>query len=267
MKIILGILLSITLIASICMPLYAQTSEELQYKRVKLDDVTCDAGVACRKTPQGMDIVVSAIAFGKFQDFRRWRVEKIKLRIGDARIRPDNCQAFFVRKASFWKYPAAVLWAVIGSQYNGLNNYGTFAEGAGKIGMAVGLGILTLQAKGDIPGQRCIFYLRGDAANSINYGVDSVRIDILNNDTNQTENITVILEMPSQAKYDSDGYNNMTKDQLSSKLGEFDGKIAGLEEELESCKSSPGKQCRDIQSTIDTNRARQAMVYKAWSEK
>ncbi len=267
MKIVFGIFLAIALAAACISPLCAQTSEELQYKRVKLDDVTCDVGVAYRKTPQGLDIAVSAIALGKFEDFRRWRIEKIKLRIGDVRIRPDNCQTFFVRKASFWKYPAAVLWAVIGSQYSGLNDYGTFAEGIGKIGMAVGLGILTLQAKGDIPGQRCIFHLRGDVANSINYGRDSVRIEIWNNDTNQTEDIAAALERPVRPQNDSDNYKNMTKPQLSSKLEEISERISGLEAELESCKSSPGKQCGDIQSTIDMARSEQAMAYKALSEK
>lgn len=250
-------------------PLYPApaVNEELQYKHINFDYVTCDVGIAYRSTPYGMDISVSAIALGKFEDFRRWRVEKVKLRLGDERIRPDKCEKFFVRKASFWKYPAAVLWAVIGSQYTGLKDSGTIAEGLGKIGMAVGLGLLTLQAKGDIPGEVCTFYLKGRDAGSINYGVDSVRIEIRNQDTNDSEDIVVPLTREPQPGFDSHAYDKMSKEELSQRLEEIDAQVAGLEFQLKNCKSRQVSPCSDIQSKLDIIHEEQAVVYKAWANK
>jgi hypothetical protein len=245
----------------------ADAGEDLQYRRIKLDDVVCDVGIAYRNAPYGMDIAVSSVALGKFEDFRRWRVEKIKLRIGDARIRPDKCEKFFVRKASFWKYPAAILWAVIGSQYTGLKSSGTFAEGIGKIGMALGLGILTLQAKGDIPGEVCTFRLKQDIANSISYGVDSVRIEIRNQDTNESDDIAVILTRAPQSSHDSSFYSRMPKDELLSRLDQIDAHIAGLQSDLKLCRSDKDPQCADIESKLESMRAEQAIIYNTWASK
>ena len=124
---------------------YAQ-DEEVQYKSFKLDKETCDAAILYRNTGDGLFVGVSAITLGKGAEFRKWEVTDIRLRINGRAVRPDKSEPFFTTKESFFRFPAAVLFAAVGAlgTYSGSG----LSQGISAAGMAIGLGLLVLQAKG-----------------------------------------------------------------------------------------------------------------------
>lgn len=156
----------------------AQDAEEIQYQSVKVGKVNCDIGILFRKLPEGgTEVIVSAIAKGKGANFRVWEVEDIKLEIGDETIRPYSSQKFYTTQSSILRYPAAVVFGAIGTQYEmyGKNSSVVLKPGAqpiqlkrtglqtviDKAGMTAGLGLLVTQAKGEITGLKCAFRVNG----------------------------------------------------------------------------------------------------------
>jgi hypothetical protein len=214
-----------------------------------------------------MDVTVSAIALGWGAEFRHWRIDKIKLKIGDARIRPDKSDLFFVRKESFWRIPAAVLWAVIGAMYESPEGTSEFDKVLTNIGLAAGLGLLTLQAKGDIPGEKCVFHLKKDIADKIAYGKDSIIVSISDSYTHENYDIRIGMTRAPSKEAKGPHYGGMTKEELQKTMVGLDEEAVALEKDLSSYKYGQDPQYDEIQARIEDLRSEQARAYKAWSEK
>jgi hypothetical protein len=259
------IILAVT--ACVIFPAPCATGEELQYRKVSLDDVSCDIGIRYADTSEGMDVAVSAIALGWGTEFRHWRIDKIKLRIGNARIRPDKNELFFVRKESFWRIPAAVLWAVIGAMYESPEGTSQFDKVLTNIGLAAGLGILTLQAKGDIPGQKCVFHLKKDIAEKIAYGKDSIVISLNDEYTHESYDIRIGMTKAPAGEKNGPDYSGMSKEELQKTMMKIDEQATALEKDLSLYKYGQDPKYDDIQSRIESLRSEQARAYKAWTEK
>jgi len=144
-----------------------------------------------------MDITVSAIATGKGADFRKWKIANMRLDIADTKLKPapDTSDNFYVTRESLFRYPAAIVFAAIGTQYEvpGIAT-GSVAGVMGKIGMAAGLGLLTSQAKGEITGLKSVFRLDKTALSDFKTKSGILRITIQNTDDHRKEKITVSLK-------------------------------------------------------------------------
>jgi hypothetical protein len=157
--------------------------EEIQYKKLEADVVTCETGVLYKKTDAGMDVAITIIPTGKGADFRRWLVDNVRIDLGGDRIKPCEEKSIYVEKESLFREPAVVAFAAIGAQYRHCADtaqseevcpvtgqkkavYGgtkdTISDEIDRAGMAVGLGLLASQAKGHITGKRCVFKLDKD---------------------------------------------------------------------------------------------------------
>jgi len=248
----------------ICLtPAYSQ--EELEYKKFKLDNASCDVGVKYKKAPQGLVLGVSAVATGKGSEFRKWGVSGIKLRIGSDRIKPDEDGKFYVTEESFFRVPGAVLFAVIGAlgEYGGSNFNNTMS----KIGVALGLGLIALQAKGEIAGERCIFNIPPDVAERIEEGKDNIEILIANDNLHVEHTIKIGIIRPAgdtESKYD---FKGMTEDDILGRMDLLKSRIASLEQERSGYKYGEDPQFDVIGRKVETLETERALAYKAWFEK
>ena len=165
-----------------------ETPKDIQeYGRLELDRATCDVGVLLKPRPDGMDVIVAAIATGRGAEFRKWKVTGIWLSIGGEKFRPDAEEKFFVNKESLFRLPAAVVFAVIGAQIPASGS--DLQKGITRTGAAIGLSILAFTAKGDITGQKSVFRLDGAAAARIAEGRDFVEITVENEDLRAKQSV------------------------------------------------------------------------------
>ena len=260
----------IMLIALVVACVFVQTSfaqEEMQYRKVKVENAACEMGILYKGTADGMDIGVSAVATGKGADFRKWKVTKIKLKIGGERIKPDVSGKFFVREESFMRVPAAVLFAIIGATYEAPDGTSKFAEGVSRVGLALGLGLLVLQAKGDIPGERCIFRLKKEIADRITYGKDAIEVTIENPETHQTRDIAIGITKPPVKAGAEPEYDKMSREELGRLVDGLGSKVAALERRQSDYKYGQDPQYDELQAKIDGLRTEQGKVFKIWAEK
>lgn len=240
--------------------------EEIQYRKVKVENASCELGILYQKTAEGMSIGISAVATGKGADFRKWRVAKVRLKMGRERIKPDVSGKFFIREESFMRVPAAVLFAVIGAMYEAPDGTSKFDETLGKVGLALGLGLLVLQAKGDIPGERCIFRLKNETADRIAYGKDAIEITIEDPDRHRTRDISIGITEPAAAGAAPD-YGKMSREDLGRLVDELGSKVATLERRQEDYKYGRDPEYDELQARIDGLRTEQGKVFKVWAEK
>lgn len=175
--------------------------ENIQYKTVQVKKVSCEIGVLYRQLPNGdMEIEVSVLATGKGSKLRDWSVDDIKLDINGELVRNTGSIKFYASKESIFRYPAAVVFAAIGTQYEryagncssgdvcpvtgesqgGTRSTGAIADGIDKTGMAVGLGLLTSQAKGEITGTKNTFLLNRELAAQMDGIEDNINIVLEN---------------------------------------------------------------------------------------
>ena len=150
-------------VALICITLYAGDSfsyEEIDYKKFKFEESSCDVGVHYKDTQKGLLIGVSAIATGKGAEFRKWEVSDIKINSDGRRFKPDKESKFYVTEESLFRVPGAIVFAAIGAfgEYGGSN----LNNNLSKIGVGLGMGLIALQAKGEITGERCVFNITPD---------------------------------------------------------------------------------------------------------
>lgn len=187
--------------------------------RLRLDielteKVSCLIGLRSVGRSDGVQIDVSALPTGKGADFRKWEVEKTRLDVDGEKLRPTSEENFYVTKESFFRKPAALVFAAIGSQYEryadtvkpgGETCHVTgeetkpsteragVARAIDRAGMAAGMGLLTSQARGDITGKKSTFHLDKDKMSRLGGGNDFVEISIENKDKHQTERLKVPL--------------------------------------------------------------------------
>ncbi|MFH1305487.1 MAG: hypothetical protein ABIH74_03705 [Candidatus Omnitrophota bacterium] len=192
-----GIILGILIICVISGRAVSYSNNDIQYEKITRHNGECSLGILYKKTPEGMDITVSAVATGKGASYRKWKIANMRLDIADAKLKPapDTSDNFYVTQESFFRYPAAIIFAAIGTQYKAPTvAAGSVADITGKIGMTAGLGLLTSQAKGEITGLKGIFRLDDAALSDFSAEGGILRVTIQNTDNHQKENVTVALK-------------------------------------------------------------------------
>jgi len=173
----------------------AQSSEfpeGIQHKDLQLDDqVKLDSGVHYQDTQDGgMNIDTTSLATGKGPDFRKWEVTDTTILIDGEKVKPVEKDKFYVPKESAMRNVAVAVFVGLGSQYGDCAEEAEsgevcpvtgepMSEGAtrsgmdraiDKAGMTAGLGLLASQAKGQIPGQKCLFKLDKQQAQKLKEG-------------------------------------------------------------------------------------------------
>lgn len=254
------LILTAALAAAIAYP-----QEEAQYKKFKMDNETTSAAIMYKITPDGMNVAVSAVTMGKGSEFRKWEVTDIRLRIAGEAVRPDSYGRFYVTKESIFRYPAAVLFAVIG----GFSTYGQSGLSAGvtAAGMAIGLGLLATQAKGEITGQNASFKLSPELAGKIGPG-DAVEITTEDKDLHWKDLVRTGLMPPSAVSGNKAAdYSGMTKDAIFKKMETMGSEIGELESRQASYKYGEDPEYDDIQRRIESLETERAFAYRAWYEK
>lgn len=243
----------------------AFADEEIEYKRFKFDNVTCDTAINCKETPKGAEIGTSAVATGRGANFRKWKVADIKLHIGDERMPPDSAGIFFVREESIFRIPAAVVFAALGTQVDFGGN--GLARGITAAGAAIGLGLLVWQAKGDIAGQRAFFTLDKDTAKKAFGGSGFAEIRVENEDEHLQQVIRIGITKPILRADAERIYDNMNKDDLSKLMDEMGVKVSELEKEQAVCRYGVDPEYDNLQAEIEDLQARRGIAYKIWYNK
>ena len=241
------------------------SQEEIEYKKFKSDDASCDVGIRYKKTPKGIIVGVSAIATGRGSEFRKWSVSDIKLRIGGERYRPDQESKFYVTEESYFRVPGAILIGVLA----GLHDYGgsNFNNTLSQVCVGIGVGLIALQAKGEITGERCAFYLPPDVFERLKEGEDSIEIAIANEDRHLKESIRIGIVRPSfdtETKY---GFSGMSESAILDRMDSLKSQIVSLEEEQSAYKYGQDPQFDVIGRRIDSLETERGLAYKAWFDK
>jgi len=236
--------------------------EELQYKNFKLEACACYVGVSYKKDGDKTRVGVSAIATGKGAEFRKWDILSVRLKVGDERIKPESEGKFYVRKESFFRVPAAVLFAVIGAT---ADVPGTGLErGITQAGLAVGLGLLAMQARGEITGEKYFFTLDKETAAGIVEGRDFIEVAAEDQDMHLKETLKIgIIRTPSAAKRGPD-YSRMSDVQLTGVLNTLEGRLNSLETEQASYKYGEDPEYDRIQKDIEEAETQRGIAYRAW---
>jgi len=259
---------ALLLLTLISIPVFIQpafSQEEVQYKKFKLENVSCDAGMLYRKTNNGMEIGVSAIATGFGAEFRKWDVADIRLYIDAERIRPDKSGKFYVKKESFFRIPAAVLFAALGTQIDVGGS--SIEKGIAKAGMAVGLGLLVLQAHGEITGEKRVFILDKDLEDKIVDGRDAVEITVENEDLHENQTIRIGIAKTITETSGKAEFKKMSKPELQKLIDTLEGEVVTLEKEQEAYRYGIDAGYDEIQRKIEKRQTERGVAYKVWFEK
>ena len=263
-RILIGIVLGVPILYFAFAPCVFAL-EEVEYKKFKFEDASCDVGIRYRNTNNGMAVGVSAIATGKGAEFRKWSVSEIKLSMGGERFRPDTESKFYVTEESFFRVPGAIVIAAIGM----LNDYGgsDFENGISKIGVGLGLGLIVLQAKGEITGERCVFNIPAKKVDDIKEGEDSIDILIENEGLHLKESIRIGLIRPTADAALRFGFEKMGQAALLKKVDTLKVEIDSLEKEQADYKYGQDPKYDEIQRRIENLETERGMAYKTWLER
>jgi hypothetical protein len=241
------------------------SSEEVDYKKFKFNESSCDVGVHYKTAKKGLLIGVSAIATGKGAEFRKWKVSDIKVNIDGRRFMPDKESNFYVTEESLFRVPGAIVFAAIGAfgEYGGSN----LNNNLSKIGVGLGMGLIALQAKGEITGERCVFNISPDRLDKISEGRDFIEILIENEDLHLKESIKIGIVKPSGELSDKYNFVNMTQDGLSGLMNTLKDRITVLEKEQADYKYGQDPEFDVIQKRIESCETERGMAYRAWFER
>ena len=243
----------------------AHSQEESQYKKFKMDNEATDAAIMYKVRPDGMEVSVSAVTIGKGAEFRKWEVTDIRLRIAGEAVKPDSYGRFYVTKESIFRYPAAVLFAVIGATVNAEGS--GLSKGVTRVGAAIGLGLLATQAKGNITGQNATFKLSGELARKISEG-DAVEITTEDTSFHWKDVIRTGLMAPAAVALNpAPDYSGMTKDEIFTKMETVKSEIEGMEKRQSSYKYGEDPEYDDIQQKIELLETERGLAYRAWYKK
>lgn len=260
LRIISALLLTVLFSAA-----YVFSQEEIEYKKFKLEDASCDVGVRYKSTEKGLIVGVSAIATGKGSEFRKWDISDIKMRIGNDRLKPDEESKFYVSEESFFRIPGAVIFAAIGAfgEYGGSN----LNNNLSKVGVALGLGLIALQAKGEITGRRAIFYIPGDIVTKIDEGKDMIEILLENENKHVKDEIKIGLIKPGVSvlrKYD---FKDTGEEDLSKMTELLKKEIVLLEQEQSAYKYGVDPEYDSLQRKIENLEAQRGLAYNELLER
>lgn len=258
---------SIFILAAAIHAPYSFCQEEAHYRNIKMENCSCHVGVLYKKTPQNTTIAVSAVATGKGAEFRKWNITAIRLAAGGERIWPDSEEKFFARKENFFRVPAAVLFAVVGAEAGARISASGLEKGITSAGMAAGLGLLTLAAKGEITGQKSIFTLDEKAVNGITAGRDFIEITAEDQDMHLKEEFKVGVIRPVYAPGPAAGFEKMDDVELGRALDGMKDRLATLEAEQSSYRAGADPEYDRIQTEIEDLQAERGIAYTLWMEK
>jgi len=237
----------------------------MQYRQFNFADVTCNVGFLYKKVPAGMLLVVSAIPYGKGAEFRKWRITDIRLSIAGRKIKPSQTSKFFVTKENFWKYPSAVLFAVIGAQIpvSGSDLYKTVS----RTGAAAGLGLLALQAQGDIAGERSTFDIDSATADRVIEGLDAIEITIEHPELHRKETARVPLSKSPAADAACAECEKMGEADLRKLIDSLESQAAKLRDEQRACAGARDPAFDRLQRDIDLLETRRGVAYQVLLER
>ena len=241
------------------------SQEEIEYKKFKLEDASCDVGVSYKKISEGLLVGISAIATGKGAEFRKWSVSGIKLNIAGKRLIPDKEGKFYVTEESFFRVPGAIVFAAIGALGDYSNN--DFENAIGKIGVGLGLGLIALQAKGEITGERSVFRIPNELANKIKEGKDAIEITIENEGQHIKNEIKIGLIMPTGDTVAGFNFDKMNSPELLKRVDALQGQIVSLEAQQADYKYGQDPEFDNIQKKIETLETERGVAYKTWLER
>lgn len=196
-----------------------KSRENIQYKTVKKDKMSCDVGILYREMPDGgMEVDVSILATGKGVSTKFWEIDKVKMNVDSVKIKPTETENFYTDTTYTPSTNVAIattVFAAIGSQYTryadqaqsggvcpvtgekiaaapGKKSTGPIGEAIDRAGMAAGLGLLASQAgAGSIKGTKATFKLDRDAAEKVRNGEAKLEIEVNNTRKPQSEKIEI----------------------------------------------------------------------------
>ncbi|MGB2630571.1 MAG: hypothetical protein WBD24_06730 [Candidatus Omnitrophota bacterium] len=215
--------------------------EWLQFETAGRGKYKGNVGIRYKRNDDGtVDVDVASMATGKGADFRKWEVIDTKLLIENEPVRPVSYDRIYTTKESMFRMPAAVVFTAIGAAYGiyadkcetggtcpvtgqpigGKAARGGIATGIDTAGMAVGLGLLTSQAKGEITGQKASFKLTQEEAKKLK----GVKLTVEYKGTGKRDRIEVPVEgVPSRIKGDQPSAKQpLSRDDLNSTLDYLD---------------------------------------------
>ena len=230
----------------------AFSQDEAQYKRFKLENADCSTAVMYKMLPDEMDIGVSAVAVGQGGEFRKWKISDIRISISGEKIGPERRGKFFTKKETFAGFPAAVLFVAIG----------VFSATEGN-----DLGLLALQAQGDIAGSRCVFKLNKETMEKLGKGKDAIEITVNNEGRHLKYLIKIGILKPPVISRQRFEYEKMSREELSSLLETLESQAAILENHQKLYQYGTDPEYDDIQQKIEKLEAERGMAYKVSLEK
>jgi len=170
-------------------PDQSAAAEWLQFETTRDKEFEVSSGLRYEARPDGtVDVDVASMATGKGAEFRKWEVTDTKIDTESGLVRPSSYDNIYSTQESVFAKPAAVVFTALGAAYGiyadkcssggstcpvtggsagGGVERGDLARGIDTAGLAVGLGLLTAQAKGEITGQRAAFNLTEEEARNI----------------------------------------------------------------------------------------------------
>jgi len=191
-------------------------TEEIQYVDLKGDRAKCDTATLYKPTPRGMDVTASTVVTGKGADFRKWKVDDVRMDIDGEVIKPDKEEDFYIEKDSYYREAAAVTLAAIGSQYRRCANKAqsgevcpvtgqkkeapqsserkdTMADGIDRAGMAAGMGLIAAQGRSSIPAKKVTFSLDKPQAKKLLNKKGELRVTAKNEAAHQEQTFKIPL--------------------------------------------------------------------------
>jgi len=180
----------------------------IEYQNIKRGKLTCDVGVLGKDMPENqVELTVVVVAVGKGTDYRKWVTTDIKLDIDGNLFRSGELQKFYGQQKSLFRLPAAFVFGAIGSQYEMYGDScesgqtcpvtgqptvqqperGPIARGIDKAGMAAGLSLLTLQAKGEITGVKAKFRIQDEVVKKAEGKKSIVKLVVENKEKKKKE--------------------------------------------------------------------------------
>jgi len=242
----------------------SSAKDNAEYRQFTLGKVSCDAAVSYKTTKDGLEVKVAAVAYGKGSEFRKWDVTDIRLHIGREAITTENSSRFFVKKESVFRYPAAVVFAALGTQASAAGS--GFNKAVTATGATIGFGLLALMAEGDITGERDIFTLSWDTADKITEPGDCILITVEDTDEHLKETVRIALMKapPEEPRFD---FTHMRQDELLQIMDTLGAQINTIRNNQSKYKRGADKEYDEMQGRIEALETERAHAYKTWFER
>ncbi len=189
----------------------------------------------------------------------------IKINSDGRRFRPDKESNFYVTEESLFRVPGAIVFAAIGAfgEYGGSN----LNNNLSKLGVGLGMGLIALQAKGEITGKRCVFNIPPDKSDGIKEGRDYIEILIENENLHLKESIKIAIIKSSGELSDKYNFANINESGLSDLMDTLKDRIAVLEKGQVDYKYGQDPEFDVIQKRIESCETERGMAYRAWFER